>query len=242
MATTTAERDLLVLTAEEAVDLTLTYVFELNNLAEDVGHIVSQIFRDLAHTDRADIAEFIAEAEPWANAGSSEAADMAAAYISEMAGTAVTASDITLPTIPWDDPFLRTWHELSEGFSYADAKESGASSADLLGRDATSGGADARMAQPGVKVRGYRRVISAKACEFCRVVATQLYRTMESATFGHHGCQCRPVGVPYGADPGKAINEARLRELKASGAVERVSLARERSRGRERDAIKALFG
>ena len=50
-----------------------------------------------------------------------------------------------------------------------------------------------------------------------------------------------PARTLTASDKAKAINDARLRELKASGAVERVSAARERSRGREREALLALL-
>jgi hypothetical protein len=102
----------------------------------------------------------------------------------------------------------------------------------MIGRDATRDGAASRMGQPGVKVRGWRRVISAHACEWCRVVGTKLYKTQDTATFGHHGCKCEIVAVPYGFDPGGAINDARLRELKASGAVDRVTESTKRRRAR----------
>jgi hypothetical protein len=140
-----------------------------------------------------------------------------------------------MPEVAFDGPFLRTWHQLKEGYTYQEARESGASIAELTGRDATRDGASARMGQPGTKVRGWRRVITAGACEWCQVVGTQIYRTQESATFGHHGCKCEIVAVPYGTDPGKAINKVRLTELRKSGAVQRVSEARERSRERERE-------
>jgi len=228
--------DTLTITEAEAVELTLAYIAELDALAELVGVALRDIFANLAHTDRADIEAFIAEASPYTTAGVSEASDLASAYLSEMTGTAIKASDIIAPTIAWDGPFLRTWHDLAEGMPYDQAKESGASMAEMTGYSATNDGAMARMGQPGTKVKGWRRVINPTACEWCRVVATQLYRTQESATFGHWKCRCTTVAVMGDTDPGKAINQARLRELKASGAVERVSKARERSRERERKA------
>ena len=231
----------LFLAEAEAIELTLTYIEQLNILAEVVGLALRDVFENLSSVNRADIAAFIAEASPYAEAGASAGADMAAAYLSQLTGSVISPTDLTMPTVKYNDPFLRTWHQLSEGYEYAEARQSGSSVAEMIGRDATRDGASQRMNQPGTKVRGWRRVISAKACEWCRVVGTQMYRTQKSATFGHHGCKCEIVAVPYGADPGKAINDARLRELKASGAVERVSAARERSRGRERDALLALL-
>lgn len=231
----------LFLAEAEAVELTLNYIDELNALAEIVGVALRDIFESLGSVNRVDIAQFIAEASPYAQAGAREGADLAAAYLSQLTGMPIRPTDLTGPTIKYDDPFLRTWHQLSEGYGYDAARESGSSVAEMLGRDATNDGAAERMGQPGTRVRGWRRVISAKACEWCRVVGTQLYRSQETATFGHHGCKCQIVAVPYGTDPGEAINKARLRELRASGAVERVSAARERSRAREREALLGLF-
>jgi hypothetical protein len=230
--------DTLTITEAEAVELTLAYISELNALAEVVGVALRDIFANLAHTDRADIEAFIAEASPYTNAGVAEAGDLAAAYISEMTGTAVKPSDLLAPEIAFDGPFLRTWHNLSEGMPYDQAKESGASVAEMTGYSATNDGAVARLSQSATKTYGWRRVINPTACEWCRVVATQLYKTQASATFGHLNCHCTTVPAMHELDPGKAINQARLRELKASGAVERVSKARERSRQRERDALR----
>lgn len=242
MATTLDDQPVALFLAEaEAVELTLNYIDQLNELADLVGLAVRDLFENMARVDRADIARFMSAASPYTQAGASEGADLAAAYLSQLTGTPIRPSDLVMPTIKYDDPFLRTWHQLSEGYGYDAARESGSSVAEMLGQDATRDGAAERMGKPGTATRGYRRVISARACEFCRVVGTQLYRTQASATFGHHGCKCEIVAVPYGPDPGDAINKARLRELKASGAVERVSAARERSRGREREALLALI-
>lgn len=221
---------------DEAVAITLAYLDEIEALAAQIGFQVRDVFIDLTHTNRADIEEFIREAGVYANAGIAEADDLAAAYVSEMTGAHLTVADVVAPTIPWDDPFLRTWHELTEGMPYLDAKQSGASVAEMIGHDATRDGATARMGTAGKAIRGWRRVISAKACEWCRVVSTQLYKSEATATFGHHGCKCQPMPIFQGNDPSFAINQARhserLRELKAEGAVKRVSAARERSRAR----------
>jgi len=242
MATALDDQPVALFLAEaEAVELTLNYIDQLNELADLVGLAVRDIFENLSRVDRADIAAFMEAASPYTKAGAAEGADMAAAYLSQLTGTPIRPTDLVMPTINYDDPFLRTWHQLSEGYGYDAARESGSSVAEMLGRDATRDGAAERMGKPGTQVRGWRRVISAKACEWCRVVGTQLYKTQQSATFGHHGCKCEIVAVPFGPDPGAAINKARLKELQDSGAVKRVSAARERSRDREREALLALL-
>jgi hypothetical protein len=222
----------------DAVRLTLAYSVELADIAEVVGGAVRTIFEDLIHTDRDDIAGFIAEAEPYAKAGMDDAADLAAAYISEATGTALTATEVVaVPELDWIQPFLRTWHQQGVGDLYLDAKASGATVAEQLGHDAAFDAASRRMdeARKQLGIRGYRRVVTAKACEWCRVVATQFYKSEKTATFGHHGCRCIVVPVfDNTIDTAKQINKARLKELKASGAVDKASKARVRSRARER--------
>lgn len=224
---------LLRVTEAEAVDLTLAYLEEVDRLAQAVGEAVRDVFRDLTSIDRSEIEAFIAEAEPYTNAGQTGGADLAAGYLSEVLGESISVVDLRYPELPFDDPFLRTWHNIGEGMPYEDALSSGESMAEMLGHDATTNGASTASGQTKTALRGWRRPIQAKACEWCRVVGTQLYKTQESATFGHHGCRCKPpVPVYQGFDPGKAINDARLKELRESGAVKRVSEARERSRAR----------
>lgn len=246
MATALETRDetlawLLADEIDEAVRITLAYTVELDAVAAQVGAVVRQAFEALEHTDRDDIATFITEAEPWVRAGIDEGSDLAAAYMSEMTGTTLTPAEIVLPDVPYSDPFLRTWHQLAEGDQYGAARESGSTVAELMGYDATSDGAAARMGTQPQLARAWARVTSAKACEWCRVVSTQLYKSQRSATFGHHGCKCAVVAVfDTDAKAVRAINSARLRELKASGAVKKVSEARIKSRERERFA-KALL-
>lgn len=219
----------------DAVRLTLTYVVELEDMAEAVGAAVRRSFLDLTGTDRGDIARWVSEAEPYVLAGIDEGSDLAAAYISEMTGVALAPAEIVTPEIAWDDPFLRTWHQISEGYDYEAAKDSGAYMADTLGHDAATNSASRRMsaAQKQLGIKAWRRVVTAKACEFCRVVSTQMYRSEKTATFGHHGCRC--VVVPIfneQFDTAKAINKARLKDVRSEGAVQRITQARERSRGR----------
>jgi hypothetical protein len=133
----------LLLGADEiadAVRLTLAYTVELADIAEQVGGIVRSVYADLAHTDRADIAGFIAEAEPYVRAGIDDASDLAAAYISEVTGATLTPAEIVIPDIGWTQPFERTWHQLKEGDLYLDAKDSGATVADQIAHDAAIDG------------------------------------------------------------------------------------------------------
>lgn len=226
---------LLRISEIEAIELTLAYLDEVDRLAAAVGEAVREVFRDLTSIDRSEIEAFIAGAEPFTAAGQTGAADLAAAYLSEVLGETISVTDLRYPTIPFEDPFLRTWSNLKSGMPYDEAVAGGESMAEMIGHDATTNGASTASSETKTKVIGWRRPIQAKACEWCRVVATQLYSSAQTATFGHHGCRCKPpIAVYAGFDPVGAMNKAMLHELRETGAVKRVSEARERSRDRER--------
>lgn len=218
----------------ETVALTLAYEAEIDRLAIAVGRAVRDAFLDLAHLDAADIEEFIRNAKPYTSAGINEAADLAKGYIIELTGDSTITPGTIDPRVYFDTPFHKTWHRLSEGDLWADARQSGASVAEGVGYDAVSDGASAGMGKATKSATGWRRLLQPGACEWCQVVATKLYRTQESATFGHLKCHCKPVPVLRANDPTAAINKARLSELKASGATKRAAEISKRARARRR--------
>jgi hypothetical protein len=217
----------------DAVALTLAYEAEIDRLALAVGRAVRDAFLDLVHLNEADIEEFVRNAKPYTSAGIREASDLAAGYIAELTGEVVVAGTVD-PRVYFDTPFHKTWHRLSEGDLWADARQSGASAADGVGYDSVSDGASAGMGKAVKSATGWRRMLQPGACEWCQVVATKLYRTQESATFGHLKCHCKPVPVLRANDPTAAINKARLAELKANGATKRAGEISKRARARRR--------
>ena len=90
----------LFLAEAEAVELTLTYIEQLNILAEVVGVALRDVFENLSSVNRADIAAFIAEASPYAEAGANAGADMAAAYLSQLTWSCRTSSTTTRSCAP----------------------------------------------------------------------------------------------------------------------------------------------
>lgn len=108
----------------------------------------------------------------------------------------------------WRQPFLATWHALSEGHSYAAALLAGQGRAGTTARDEvtrtqrdtfTASDADDRIV-------GWRRVPSGKVCNWCATVATQRYHTADSAAFGHNNCSCTPIPIIGDRDPGRVLN------------------------------------
>lgn len=108
---------------------------------------------------------------------------------------AVTANDVDVePRI--DHPFLALWHAVNEGRPNDEALAAGRSQAQAVGADFVqqtarrTGDVVARTA--GVRTR-WRRVPNAGACDWCQTISGQLYRTAESADFGHDRCFCMVV-------------------------------------------------
>ncbi len=94
--------------------------------------------------------------------------------------------------------FTAHWHALAEGRPFDEALSAGRSAAEaqadrFLTTTARRVG-DSVARSTGQRVR-WRRVPEPKACRWCLTVAGQLYRTAESADFGHDRCHCDPVPV-----------------------------------------------
>ena len=95
-----------------------------------------------------------------------------------------------------DHPFLALWHAVKEGRPNEEALAAGRSQAQAVAEDFVqqtarrTGDVVARTA--GIDTR-WRRVPNAGACKWCRTVSGQLYRTAESADFGHDRCFCMVV-------------------------------------------------
>lgn len=236
--------DLDVVDDVAVFELTMAYIDQLSMVAEWIGQQVRAAFLDLDSWNRADIEAFIRETQPLIEAGRAEAIDLATGYIGEVAGVVPGMSRLTLPAPKFDEPFLAHWHELKERQPFESARDRGAAQAEALGYDEVRNAGATRMGSAtGVKtIVGWNRVITLNACEWCQVVATQRYHTQESATFGHHHCRCQIMPIFAGREAGvKAINSQRLQALRASGATDRVSVARERSKARERAERAALL-
>lgn len=94
-------------------------------------------------------------------------------------------------------PFLATWHALTMGRGIDEAIRVGRSTASATAYDFVQSTSrrtgDLVVARADIDT-GWRRVPGAKACDWCRMVATQTYRTAESADFGHQRDDC--IAVP----------------------------------------------
>jgi hypothetical protein len=131
----------------------------------------------LSSYDDEGIEEFVALTAP-ALAGAKRSAVASSTAIFALAlgirTPAITPDDVdTEPRIR--HPFLAMWH-VAMDFVQQTARRTG----DTVARTA------------GVRTR-WRRVPNSGACQWCQTISGQLYRTAESADFGHDRCFCMVV-------------------------------------------------
>jgi hypothetical protein len=149
--------------------------------------------------DRADIERFVKRTAPTLVGAKTATVALSAGFFALALGirpVAVDPADIEL-AFAADAPFLAMWHALSLGRPFAEAFEAGRSVAESVGFDFVQSASRRTgdfVAEASGRVVRWRRVPGAHACAWCHQVAGGLYRTAESADFGHNRCDC--VAVP----------------------------------------------
>lgn len=218
---------------EELVLLLAAYQNQLGLVADAASVAVREEWRLLDSADRNLIVEFEKVSRPIVTGARLEGSDLANGLLHELTGEFAKTVDIADLAAPaYDAPFLRTWHNLSEGAPWKDAFEGGGSQAEAIGHDAPYDGANFRMGNSKLRLVGARRVLSKGACRWCQLASVQKYKSIESASFGHGGrhdkrnCRCVAVGIYGKRDPGRTLNRRRYAELKASGTVAELNAAR----------------
>lgn len=147
-----------------------------------------------------DVDVFARRTAPVLAGAKTAAVGLSAAFFAVVLSTrpvGVNPSDVTIePRLR--DPFLSAWHAVSEGRPWDEAFQAGRSMSEAVGWNFVTSAArrtgDIVAEKSGKELRGWERVPSADACEWCDLVSGQLYATAESADFGHDRCNC--VAVP----------------------------------------------
>jgi hypothetical protein len=119
-----------------------------------------------------------------------EANALTSGYIGSLLNEGVPASDAYVEP-DWRGPFIRSWSALGSGIEFSDAILIGAAQADAIGRNATvSTARQAADAATSEQIVGWYRVLDADPCDWCRMVSTRVYKTAQTADFGHDRCGC----------------------------------------------------
>lgn len=159
-----------------------------------------------------------AVAAPVLTAGQNRAIDTQIAYLGARLGERIEftrAELLALADIDLTEPFIALGRALANGRGMRDAVEAGRLRAHGLGESGVQWAARAANAavENDERIVGWTRTLTGLACEWCRMVATQRYRTADSASFGHQRCDCGVDPIIGDRDPGRAIN----RDLLATG-------------------------
>lgn len=153
----------------------------------------------LGSYEESDISRYATQAAPVLDGAKRSAVALSAAFFSGATGIRVQGvrPDVVIVTPRIDHPFHAAWHAVNMGRDWSDALQVGRSQAQAVGVDfvqsVTRRTGDAVAARTGRDVR-WRRVPRPDTCAWCATVSGQLYRTAESADFGHDRCSC--VVVP----------------------------------------------
>lgn len=182
-----------------------------------------------------DQGRWISLTTPIVAAGQQRAVDIQTAYLQALLGLTLIANRADIlqrAAIDVIEPFIAFATSLDHGEPFVVAQQAGAARAQGIGESSVTWAARAANTPAEPHVEGWVRTPDPDPCEWCQVVATQRYHTAESASFGHLHCACDvdPIidGHAVGREipSGRIVNHQLLADLKASGAVARVSAGR----------------
>lgn len=202
-----------MLPEQAAVQLTARFQATLGRISTRAGRLTAAEWDALGSWNEADIARFASRTEPVFVAAKEAAVNASAGYYSILGELPTPALDAAAITVPVDvrAPFAQAWHELTQGQPWVDAIASGQNRASSLATNlVTSTSRLTGGVVLGSRVVGWRRVLTGKSCTWCGTVATQRYKSAESADFGHDHCDCTVAPIYGESDPGQVINARRV--------------------------------
>lgn len=200
----------------QVVELTRRYQRQLAALAARAETALTNIWDGLGSWDDPDVDRFIEQATPTVAGAQRSSTALTVGYLALLLGAALAVQK-TLELPDLRDPFIGYWTALSRGEPWEQAITTGRTRAGTLGLDGVQTAARTtsdEIDQREDRIVGWERVLSGLSCEFCATVATQRYRTAESASFGHQRCDCTVVPIIGRQDPGRVINRGLLDQLK----------------------------
>lgn len=182
----------------------------LSRLRATTAAAVAKVWDSLDSYSDDQIATFIRRASPAVAAGQERAFWLSVAHLQRLLGDSFTADIGLLDTAQVDlkEPFIALGRALNAGRSIEEAIEAGRSRAESLGENGVNW-ASSRASQAldgDERIRGWVRALDGKACEWCRDVSRQTYRTAETASFGHARCGCSVEPIFADRNPGRASN------------------------------------
>lgn len=185
-----------MITGPAAQRLTRTFQGRIATIGGKAARLTSAAWGGLSAYDEADVATFAARTASTLAAAKAAAVQAGVGYYATLVQfrpPAVNVRDVPVTADP-REPFIAYWNALKGGNSFESALESGSARAEAVARNlATSASrqaGDVALRESGQQVDGWERVPDSGACDWCLLVAGQVYNTAESADFGHDRCGC----------------------------------------------------
>ena len=173
--------------AEAAADL---FAERIDDLAAETRRRLLAIWDRLAPWDDAALDEFHRIARPLVQASAQVAVELAGTYSAAVFGEASPAS----PLIAQDaaarlyDPLDRITRLLGSGATTDVATTAARSVVDDLGHDTAWRSARQAIAETSPPGQRWQRRVTGESCRWCLSLASAVFNTAESATFGHTRC------------------------------------------------------
>lgn len=205
-----------------SVQLTERFQARLANIGQRASRLTAAEWDALGSWNEVDITRFAERVNPALTAARQATANASAGYYSLITDTTPTGFVATVvPDLR--SPFTAYWHGLAESRPWIEALEAGRARAESVAVDlVTATTREVAAASAGTDVVGWRRVLTGNSCTWCGQIASQRYRTVDSATFGHDNCDCIVVPIYGDSDPGQVINARIVNEISADVPLIRV--------------------
>jgi hypothetical protein len=205
-----------------------------------VARSLTDIWSELPNYDRSAVDQWLSKALPVVRAGQIQSVNLTNAYLaaalqsqpipldtSQLTGASVRNG--TPPEVVYERPFITLWSALQDGLDYSAAVDKGIARAVDMSSYDVQGAFRATAAEIGGqsdKIFGFERVPDANACQFCLVASTQRYHSDDLMPLHNHcGCGIKPLTTEASASG--VINRDLYRELKAEGAMDRITIQRQ---------------
>lgn len=210
---------------------------KLARISGGAARAAGDAWDSLGSWDKADIARLEELSIRIWSAGRQATVPAASSAYSVTAGTSTVA--VPLDSVAGVPPatagaFRVMWKHLADGAQWVDAHGSGRSAFQAQHADAVMQ-ASRHTGDAWASVAGYRggwkRILTGASCEWCALVSTQIYRSADSASFGHDRCDCTVAPVGDSAE-GRVVNRPLYDELRRRDVAGKV--------GRNRNTSSAL--
>lgn len=154
---------------------------------------------DLDNYDEDAIDELVTAAEKPLRSLKSAAVRQALGLYTVLAGVRPPGISVDeVPTVPdLRSPFISVWQALKSGTPYPEALLAGRSRIEAVISDFAVSSArqtgDVFVEKARVHPSGWERITDANACDWCDMVAEDIYSSADAADFGHDRCGCTAV-------------------------------------------------